>query len=70
MTHHEDAHQGRRPVMAGVAVLVVSSGVVVGTGPPQPASQRRIGSTPLLCVTAVDPVTHTDCRVVLTTPLR
>ncbi len=72
MTHHEDAHQGRRLRLVGVAVLVVSSGIA-STGPaPRPqVTQRELGSVTLLCTTGPGrPTTPPECRVVIHTPLR
>jgi hypothetical protein len=72
MRHHEDAHQGGRLLLVGVAVLVVSSGIA-STGPaPRPhVTPRELGTVTLLCTTSpVRATIPTPCRVVIHTPIR
>lgn len=72
MTHHEDEHQGRRLLLAGVAVLVVSSGMASTPPAPRPhVTQRQVEGVTLLCTTvAGGPTTEPVCRVVIHTPIR
>lgn len=72
MTHHEDAHRGRRLLMVGVAVLVVSSGIETTATAPRPhVTQREIGTLTLLCITGPGhAMTPSKCRVVIHTPIR
>jgi hypothetical protein len=72
MTHHEDAHQGLRLLLVGVAVLVVSSGMAA-TPPAAPphVTQRELEGVTLLCTTAAGRTTTAPaCRVVIHTPIR
>ena len=72
MTHHEDEHQGRRLLLAGVAVLVVSSGLAATPPGPRPhVTQRELEGVTLLCTTTAGRVTTAPaCRVVIHTPIR
>ena len=72
MTHHEDAHQGRRLLLVGVAVLVVSSGIAsTGLASRPHVTQHELGTVTLLCTTGPSRATTTpECRVVIHTPIR
>ena len=73
MTHHEDAHQGRRLLLVGVAALVVSSGMGTTTTPPAArpeVTQRELEGVTLLCTTGGNRATPPACRVVIHTPIR
>jgi hypothetical protein len=70
MTHHEDAHQGRRLIGVGIAVLVVSSGMAAAAAaPPRQVFERRIGTVILLCAPPTSPGPP-DCSVIIRTPIR
>jgi hypothetical protein len=78
MTHHEDAHQGRRLLTVGMTVLVVSSGMAVAS-PSATATatatahivRRDLGTVTLLCRTDSDPFpAQLACTAVIRTPIR
>jgi hypothetical protein len=78
MTHHEDSHQGRRRHLAltGVAVLVVLSATLSGTGaglsaPRSGVTMVEAQGVTLLCASGPSAMgTPTSCRVLTRTPIR